>query len=116
MTADELQEFVNVRPFLSWLGIKVLAIGDDTLEAATVETLELRAETLAHGNLLGLFYPVMDPLARGRNRKGLSGFLFSIYSIRGDFPFFPFLTFLLYQFSWPVTRGRASGHWRPGRA
>ena len=55
MTVDELQEFVNVRPFLSWLGIKVLAIGDDTLEArATWRPEWVTSPTLmqTHGGIL----------------------------------------------------------------
>jgi len=55
MTVDELQEFVNVRPFLSWLGIKVLAIGDDTVEArATWRPEWVTSPTLmqTHGGIL----------------------------------------------------------------
>lgn len=33
MTQEEVQEIVNRSPYLSWLGIKVLALGDDHIEA-----------------------------------------------------------------------------------
>ena len=55
MTVDELQEFVHVRPFLSWLGIKVLAIGDETVEArATWRPEWVTSPTLmqTHGGIL----------------------------------------------------------------
>lgn len=55
MTVDELQEFVNVRPFLSWLGINVLAIGDDTIEARSTWRPEwVTSPTLmqTHGGIL----------------------------------------------------------------